>query len=78
LFAGFFPSRPDPEFAMLIIIDEPKINTFGGSAAAPVFSRIASEILKYRESIAAKDSRTLIGRDELRISAEKVQKSDVL
>jgi cell division protein FtsI (penicillin-binding protein 3) len=77
LFVGFFPSRPDPELAILVIIDEPKIHTFGGSAAAPVFSRIAGEIYRYRESRLKKNPRNRIGVEDLYISTQKVRDRNV-
>jgi cell division protein FtsI (penicillin-binding protein 3) len=49
-FVGFTPS-PDPEFAILVVIDSPKgPDGFyaGGSVAAPVFQRIAAAALRHR------------------------------
>jgi len=45
-FVGFFPAE-DPQFTVLISIDEPPagtINRFGGTAAAPVFARLVPTI----------------------------------
>ncbi len=45
-FIGFVPSD-SPELVILIIIDEPKGVSWGGSVAAPVFHRIAEQALRY-------------------------------
>lgn len=45
-FVGFFPAE-DPQITVLISIDEPPagtINRFGGTAAAPVFSRLVPTV----------------------------------
>ena len=46
-FVGFFPAQ-DPQVTLLISIDEPPAGTgdrFGGTAAAPVFARLAPTII---------------------------------
>ena len=46
-FVGFFPAE-DPEATVLVSIDEPpadQLTRFGGTAAAPVFARIAPSIM---------------------------------
>jgi cell division protein FtsI (penicillin-binding protein 3) len=46
-FVGFFPAE-DPQVTVLVSIDEPPagdINRFGGTAAAPVFARLAPTIM---------------------------------
>ncbi len=46
-FAGFVPAD-HPEFAMVVVCQNPKgLKHQGGSVAAPVFARIASETLQY-------------------------------
>ncbi len=45
-FIGFAPAD-DPRFAMLVLLDEPKGVAWGSEAAAPVFSVIADQILRY-------------------------------
>ena len=45
-FVGFTPVR-EPEIAMLVIIDEPKENYYGGIVAAPLFKKIAQQTLTY-------------------------------
>jgi cell division protein FtsI (penicillin-binding protein 3) len=45
-FVGFTPAD-NPRLAILVIIDEPQGNYYGGTVAAPVFRRIAREALNY-------------------------------
>ncbi len=45
-FIGFIPAE-DPRLVILVVIDEPTGTTYGGRVAAPVFSRIASQALRY-------------------------------
>ena len=45
-FVGFAPAD-DPRFAMLVLLDEPKNEKWGSEAAAPIFSAIGSEVLRY-------------------------------
>jgi len=47
-FIGFAPAN-DPELALLIMIDEPKGAYYGGQIAAPVFSGIMRDVLRYLE-----------------------------
>lgn len=46
-FIGFAPAE-DPKMVILVVLDEPKVQkTYGGLLAAPVFSRIAEQALRY-------------------------------
>lgn len=45
-FAGFAPAD-DPRLAIVVVIDEPKTEAWGGVVAAPVFRRIAEQVLPY-------------------------------
>jgi cell division protein FtsI (penicillin-binding protein 3) len=45
-FVGFTPADK-PQLAILVVIDEPQGKYYGGTVAAPVFRRIASETLNY-------------------------------
>ncbi len=45
-FVGFFPAD-EPSIAILVLIDEPKEEVYGGLVAAPVFNRIASKVAIY-------------------------------
>lgn len=46
-FVGFVPSRK-PKFTIVVVIDSPRINKYGGLAAAPVFQRIADAALRHQ------------------------------
>ncbi|MGD0277297.1 MAG: PASTA domain-containing protein, partial [Syntrophales bacterium] len=43
-FMGFFPAQ-NPQVAMLVTLDEPQHEKWGGLAAAPVFRKIGEQIL---------------------------------
>ncbi len=45
-FIGFAPAE-NPEIVIFVLIDEPKNMHYGGTVAAPVFGKIASETLNY-------------------------------
>jgi cell division protein FtsI (penicillin-binding protein 3) len=45
-FVGFVPAEA-PRLVILVMIDEPKGQTYGGLVAGPVFSRIAEHSLRY-------------------------------
>lgn len=45
-FVGFAPAE-DPAFVMLVKIDQPQDDPLGGIVAAPVFGRLAPQILSY-------------------------------
>lgn len=46
-FVGFAPAN-DPKIAMIVVIDQPSDSKLGGgTAAAPVFKKIASQVLPY-------------------------------
>lgn len=46
-FIGFFP-LPDPRFGVLVVLDEPEGEYYGGDIAAPVFQEVAEKILRYQ------------------------------
>jgi cell division protein FtsI (penicillin-binding protein 3) len=45
-FVGFAPAEA-PRFVMMVLLDEPKNEKWGSEAAAPIFSAIGREILRY-------------------------------
>jgi len=47
-FVGFVPAHA-PRLAILVTIDEPKVGSWGGTLAAPVFAEVAEEALHYLE-----------------------------
>ena len=48
-FMGFFPAD-DPQVAILVVLDEPQTDKWGGVAAAPVFKNISEQILNCFET----------------------------
>ncbi len=53
-FIGFTPAK-NPEIAVLVIIDEPEEEYYGGIVAAPAFKKIAHETLNYLNIPPGKD-----------------------
>ena len=53
-FVGFVPAD-DPRLAMIVLLDEPKNEKWGSEAAAPIFSAIGREALRYL-NVAPRDS----------------------
>jgi stage V sporulation protein D (sporulation-specific penicillin-binding protein) len=47
-FIGFAPAN-DPRLALLVMVDEPKGAYYGGQIAAPVFSGVMRDVLRYLE-----------------------------
>ncbi|MBI1733749.1 MAG: transpeptidase family protein [Candidatus Rokubacteria bacterium] len=47
-FVGYVPAD-DPKLVMLVMLDEPKTEKWGSEAAAPIFSAIGREVLRYLE-----------------------------
>ena len=45
-FVGFLPLE-DPRLAILVVVDEPKTDQWGGTIAAPVFQRIAAQAVRH-------------------------------
>lgn len=45
-FVGFVPSQ-SPRVAILVTIDEPKVGSWGGTLAAPIFAQVAQETMAY-------------------------------
>jgi cell division protein FtsI (penicillin-binding protein 3) len=48
-FIGFAPAE-DPAIAIAVVVDEPHPYYFGGVVAAPVFKKVAEDVLKYLKS----------------------------
>jgi cell division protein FtsI (penicillin-binding protein 3) len=57
-FAGFAPQE-NPELAILVVIDEPKRQHYGGDVAAPAFKTIMAQSFNYL-NIAPEPTRTMI------------------
>jgi cell division protein FtsI (penicillin-binding protein 3) len=45
-FVGFLPAE-DPKLAILVVVDEPHTEQWGGTIAAPVFRKVAEQTLTY-------------------------------
>lgn len=45
-FVGFFPVK-NPRYFILILVDEPTVNPYGGVVAAPAFKEIASKLVSH-------------------------------
>jgi cell division protein FtsI (penicillin-binding protein 3) len=61
-FAGFVPAH-SPRLAVLVTIDEPKIGSWGGTLAAPVFAEVAQQSMLHLETrFREGDPRALGGR----------------
>jgi len=45
-FVGYLPAE-DPRLAILVVVDEPRTEQWGGTIAAPVFRRVAEQALPY-------------------------------
>jgi cell division protein FtsI (penicillin-binding protein 3) len=45
-FVGFVPAD-NPRLAMIVVIDEPQGEAWGGTVAAPVFNRVGEQVLTY-------------------------------
>jgi cell division protein FtsI (penicillin-binding protein 3) len=54
VFAGLAPAD-DPQLVIVVVVDEPKKNIYGGQVAAPVFRRIAESALPYL-GVSARDA----------------------
>ena len=56
-FVGFAPTDA-PRFVMLVMLDEPKNEKWGSEAAAPIFSAIGRDVLRYLD-VAPRDVRAV-------------------
>jgi len=45
-FVGYLPAD-NPKIAILVVVDEPQGNYYGGTVAAPVFRRVAEQVMTY-------------------------------
>lgn len=49
-FVGFFPAE-DPEYVILVILDEPRTSIFGGFTAGSIFKEVANRVSGLRNTI---------------------------
>jgi cell division protein FtsI (penicillin-binding protein 3) len=76
-FMGFFPAQ-DPQIAILVILDEPQKDRWGGVAAAPVFKRIGEQLLtcfrtNIRENAAPEEFKPVSGDMKVALASAPVQ-----
>ena len=65
LFAGIAPVEA-PRYVTVVVIDEPSGDLYGGgSAAAPVYSRITREVLRLQHAMPAE---AYAGQDETEVA----------
>ena len=62
-FVGFLP-LPDPELLILVVIDEPRGEVYGGVVAAPAFNRIAVKTAYYLGISPTESIRTAVAKAE--------------
>lgn len=43
-FVGFYPAD-NPQVAIIVVVDKPRVSIYGGASAAPIFQNIASRII---------------------------------
>lgn len=67
-FVGFVPAQ-SPRLAILVTIDEPKVGSWGGTLAAPVFAEVAKESLQYLEMRPSAGSASKIAGDKVNEAA---------
>jgi cell division protein FtsI (penicillin-binding protein 3) len=58
-FTGFVPARK-PELVILVVVDEPQENHYGGTVAGPAFRKIAETTLDYLNIAPTKGRRNMI------------------
>jgi cell division protein FtsI (penicillin-binding protein 3) len=63
-FIGFAPAA-DPKVVILVVLDEPKVEkTYGGLLAAPVFSRVAEQTLRYLHVPAVYEKEVMVAQND--------------
>jgi cell division protein FtsI (penicillin-binding protein 3) len=68
-FVGFAPAE-DPRVAILVVVDEPQEEYYGGTVAAPAFKRIAYETLNYL-NVPPRRGKVIDRSEHLTVSREK-------
>ena len=66
-FLGFAPTER-PVIAVLVVVDEPRADFYGGSVAAPAFSQIVKESLGYLNVVPTEEWQKLQVSREVRVS----------
>ena len=73
-FAGYVPAD-QPRLVMLVVIDEPRGQHYGGTVAAPVFREVAEATLRYMGVAPSIPSRTIGIREPLLAAFSQPQRS---
>lgn len=77
-FVGFFPAN-DPKYSVLIVIDDPRQKYLGYKSAAPVFRKVAQQIIKHEsKSILRRNDSTTLSVETKNILFEQavIEKKD--
>jgi cell division protein FtsI (penicillin-binding protein 3) len=79
-FMGFFPSE-DPQIAILVVLDEPQRDRWGGVAAAPVFKNIGEQLLtcfktNIRENPIPEEGKLVSGDMKVRLASVPAPSTD--
>ena len=71
-FVGFFPVQ-QPRYFILVMVDEPSNNQYGGVVAAPVFSEIAQRALTHYGMIVPNETPVQIAKPEKKEAKPRVR-----
>lgn len=64
-FVGFFPAQ-SPKLAMIVMLDKPMTNIYGGMTAAPIFRRIASRwVSAKRITVVNNEKQNIVNADSV-------------
>jgi cell division protein FtsI (penicillin-binding protein 3) len=66
-FMGFAPAE-EPKLVLLVVVDEPQGNNYGGVVAAPIFRAIIEKVLSYLHVV---PKGTMIVRNEMDLTPQK-------
>jgi cell division protein FtsI (penicillin-binding protein 3) len=66
-FMGFAPTE-EPKLVLLVVIDEPQGNNYGGVVAAPIFKAIMEKVLPYLHMV---PKGTMIVKNEIELTPQK-------
>ena len=66
-FMGFAPAE-EPKLVLLVVIDEPQGNNYGGVVAAPIFKAIMEKVLSYLHVV---PKGTMIVKNEIELTPQK-------
>ncbi len=77
-FIGVVPAE-NPQYIILVMLDEPVTNQYGGTIAAPVFQEVASRVLAYGgympDVIFAENKKKVVQREEENLSTVQIKHS---